>query len=192
MTPPVKQQPYSPAQPHFVSFMPSSIQDNIVSTASPLHPSVAQDGTTVQNAFRHCVPILNSSLSHAPQDSLLATHIVGPPSSPAAVVQAQTEPNVQVTISEAYPAQSRSFPEVTSPPSQTLLRSIAFTLHESRPRPADVPKVTSLDDLNKAFEPYERIMEDLLEKSRTGTYTSLGLEPSIVPEFEIEADKQMA
>lgn len=40
--------------------------------------------------------------------------------------------------------------------------------------------ITSIEDIDKAFEPYEWMMRDLLAKAGSGLYTPIGLHPALI------------
>ena len=67
---------------------------------------------------------------------------------------------------------------------------MALTLQETISQPSSMPTVTTLEDLDKAFEPYEKMMHSLLDKTRSGEYASLGLEPSMAPCFAMDTKGQ--
>ena len=59
------------------------------------------------------------------------------------------------------------------------MRSLAVAITEIEP-PVKPPvaAIASIEDFDRAFEPYERMMKDFLAKAQDGTYSSIGLGPS--------------
>lgn len=79
---------------------------------------------------------------------------------------------------------------VQTPPAQVALSSLAASLKDVQMAPpADISHIASLEDFDKEFEPYERMMRDLLRGAQNGAYASLGLDPADIPELEYDEDE---
>jgi len=160
MSPTIKQQQFSPVQPFFI---PAYIQ----SPVQPLSPP------TPQMRFVPFNPQIHAHASQSP-----------PAYSPPTYAATQPRPDLKIAIADVLPPPpvSVSVPQPTPPPRESMFKDLAVTMSDAKTRPL-LPReltFTSVEDIDRAFEPYERMMQDLLLKARSGAFAPIGLDPTLV------------
>ncbi|EKM59141.1 uncharacterized protein PHACADRAFT_249386 [Phanerochaete carnosa HHB-10118-sp] len=165
-SPIVKQQQLSPVQPYFV---PPYIQSSV----EPQSP------VTSQALF---VPF-------RPQLHVHASQLPTPPaySSPTHT-SAQPGPDVKVAVSDISPLPPISASQPMPLPRTNMLKDLAVTLNDAKSSLPQEVTLTSLEDIDRAFEPYEKMMRDLLSKARSGLFAPVGLDPAIVTSVSDDDD----
>lgn len=156
---------------------------------SSVHPTIKQQQhSPVQPIFIHTT--FPPSPLHSPLNHMRTPHTNGQPTSQATppvtypLTPVEARPKMQITI-PPQPQSSQSpetSPEpISVPPVQALLNNLAVSITELKASgEADSVVINSIEDFDRAFEPYERIMHAMLAKTQDGTFAPLGLVPSAI------------
>lgn len=174
----VKQQPYSPVQAHFMPTLFSSAavspqQTPVYSPTDPRFNTIQQSGPLI---IQYIPPGNQQALQQQPPN--LAPFTQQP-------AQPQPKPKVQIAIPQTpQPSQSlQTLPEPGTPAlAQAITKGLSMSLKTCTVADYQEITVSSLEDFDKAFEPFGRMARELLERARRGAFAPIGL-PADMPEL---------